>query len=110
LRVGRFSWDLIQDRLGEIEVLLEVGDRLLESVARDADAGRGSGNAPAGIRHVVLENAIRVVDIALRIAGNTGICRDHPLELPIATCCAGAPMRRTVFWFGPPRPRRLLRK
>jgi alkylation response protein AidB-like acyl-CoA dehydrogenase len=74
------SLPLIQDQLGEIEVLLEAGDRLLDSVARDADAGRDSGNAPAQIRHVVLENAIRVVDIALRIAGNTGISRDHPLE------------------------------
>jgi alkylation response protein AidB-like acyl-CoA dehydrogenase len=74
------SLPLIQDQLGEIEILLEVGDRLLESVARDADDGRDGGNARAQIRHVVLENAIRVVDIALRVAGNTGISRDHPLE------------------------------
>jgi alkylation response protein AidB-like acyl-CoA dehydrogenase len=71
---------LIQDQLGEIEILLEVGDRLLQSVSRDADAGHDSGNAPAQIRHVVLENAIHIVDIALRVAGNTGISRDHPLE------------------------------
>jgi alkylation response protein AidB-like acyl-CoA dehydrogenase len=29
---------------------------------------------------VVIENAIRIVDIALRIAGNAGISRGHPLE------------------------------
>jgi alkylation response protein AidB-like acyl-CoA dehydrogenase len=74
------SLPLIQDQLGEIEVLLETGDRLLASVARDADAGRDTGAAPSQIRYVVIENAIRIVDIALRIAGNAGISRGHPLE------------------------------
>ena len=71
---------LIQDQLGEIEILLGVNARLLASVAQDADAGIDPGVAPSQVRHVVIENAIQAVDIALRVAGNAGISRDHPLE------------------------------
>lgn len=71
---------LIQDQLGEIEILLEVGDRLLRSVAAEIDAGGDPSAAAPQIRHQVIENAVRIADVALRVAGNAGIHRDNAME------------------------------
>jgi len=71
---------VIQDQLGEIEVLIDTSERLLLSIARDADAGHEVGPSAGRVRYVVIENAIRAVDVALRIAGQSGLSREHELE------------------------------
>jgi len=70
----------IQDELGEIEVKLTTSERLLRSVAEDADAGRPLGPAAGIAKHVATENAIAVTTIALDLGGNIGLSRDNPLE------------------------------
>ncbi|ABQ34737.1 acyl-CoA dehydrogenase family protein [Bradyrhizobium sp. BTAi1] len=70
----------IQDELGAIEVLLISNERLLNSVARDFDEDVPIGPDSGAVRHAVIENAIRVVDLALTIAGNAGVSRNHALE------------------------------
>ena len=80
LRASFGSLPLVQDQLSEIETLLDVNERLLGSIAGDADAGFDAGQSPGRVRYVVIENAIRAVEIAVRIAGQHGLNRDYPLE------------------------------
>jgi alkylation response protein AidB-like acyl-CoA dehydrogenase len=70
----------IQDELGEIEVKLATSERLLRSVAEDADAGRPLGPHAGIAKHVATENAIAVTTIALDLGGNIGLSRENPLE------------------------------
>ena len=70
----------IQDGLGEIEVRLATSERLLRSVAEDADAGRPFGPAAGIAKHVATENAIAVTTAALDLGGNIGLSRENPLE------------------------------
>lgn len=66
----------IQDGLGQIEVLLATNRRLLTSVARDVDARGQVGTDALAVRHVVIENAVTVTDLALDLGGNRGLRRD----------------------------------
>lgn len=70
----------IQDEIGAIEVRLAANERLLQSLARDVDAGVGNGAAAAIVRHTVIENAVAVTMAALALAGQHGISRTGPLE------------------------------
>ena len=70
----------IQDGLGEIEIKLASGDRLLRTAAADADAGRLAGIESAAVKHQVIENAVAITTLALDLGGNPGLRRDHPLE------------------------------
>ncbi|SIQ96281.1 Acyl-CoA dehydrogenase [Rhizobium sp. RU35A] len=70
----------LQEGLGDIEILLATNARLLRSVGRDVDDGRGVGTDPLVLRHVVIDNAVRVTDLALELGGNRGLRRDHHLE------------------------------
>ncbi|MDO1583817.1 acyl-CoA dehydrogenase family protein [Rhizobium oryzicola] len=70
----------LQEGLGEIEVLLASNARLLQSVSRDVDAGRSVGTDAMVLRHAVIENAVRVTDLALELGGNRGLRRDYHLE------------------------------
>lgn len=78
----------VRAKLGEIEALLLVARRLVFDTARDwvtatADAV-GDRRALAAqvplVKHVATNNAVRVTDLALRIAGGVGLSQDHPLE------------------------------
>lgn len=69
-----------QDGVGRIEVLLATNARLLGSLGRDVDEGRVVGAEPGLVRHVVIDNAVAVTELALELAGNPGISRDNPLE------------------------------
>jgi alkylation response protein AidB-like acyl-CoA dehydrogenase len=80
LREPLSSLPRIQDELGAIEILLVSNERLLNSVARDFDDGHAVGPDSGIVRHAVMENAIRAVDLALAIAGNAGVSRNHALE------------------------------
>lgn len=70
----------IQDEIGAIEIRLDTSARLLQSLARDVDAGRVDAPGAAMVRHVVIENAVAVTSAALAIAGNHGISRTGALE------------------------------
>ncbi|CVI60229.1 acyl-CoA dehydrogenase family protein [Agrobacterium leguminum] len=70
----------IQEGLGQIEVLLAANRRLLLSVARDVDAGERVGTDALAVRHVVIDNAVTVTDLALELGGNRGLRRDYDLE------------------------------
>ena len=69
-----------EDGVGRIEVLLAANARLLASIGRDVDAGRPVGIDAGIVRHIVVDNAVAVTELALELAGNPGISRDNPLE------------------------------
>jgi len=71
----------VQEKFGEIEVLLYANRVLLESAAERVDAGRELSAVQANnIKHVATGNAIRAVEIGLELTGNPGLSRHHPLE------------------------------
>jgi alkylation response protein AidB-like acyl-CoA dehydrogenase len=71
----------IQQAVGEIEELIAVNRRLIASAARDIDEGRAVTQSEAGlIKVVTTENAITIVEKALKLTGNHGISRNNPLE------------------------------
>ena len=70
----------VQDGLGEIASRLEISERLLRSVAEDADAGRPLGVGPGIVKAQVIENAVAITSLALDLGGNPGLRRDNPLE------------------------------
>jgi len=70
----------VQDGLGEIASRLEVSERLLRSIAEDADAGRPLGVAPGIVKAQVIDNAVAITSLALELGGNPGLRRDNPLE------------------------------
>jgi alkylation response protein AidB-like acyl-CoA dehydrogenase len=70
----------VQDGLGEIASRLEISERLLRSVAQDADNGRPLGVSPAIVKAQVIDNAIAITSLALELGGNPGLRRDNPLE------------------------------
>ncbi len=70
-----------QEKVGEIEALLQVNRTLIDSAAKAIDAG----NAPSAIelnniKFVATGNAIRAVEIGLELTGNPGLSRNNPLE------------------------------
>ncbi|HEX5479905.1 MAG TPA: acyl-CoA dehydrogenase family protein [Dehalococcoidia bacterium] len=70
-------------RLGEIEALLLVSRRLIFDTARDwAEGGDRRGLAPqiGLVKYHAANNAIRVTDLAMRIAGGVGLSASQPLE------------------------------
>jgi alkylation response protein AidB-like acyl-CoA dehydrogenase len=65
-----------QEALGEIDGLLLANRVLLDSAARGDTAASESGL----VKHLVTENAITVVEKALKLTGNPGLTRANPLE------------------------------
>ena len=65
-----------QEALGEIDSLLFANRVLLDSAARGDTAASESGL----VKHLVTENAITVVEKALKLTGNPGLTRANPLE------------------------------
>lgn len=70
----------IQEALGQIEVLIAANRRLLVSVGRDIDDKKNVGTDALALRHVVIENAVTITDLALELGGNRGLRRDYHLE------------------------------
>ncbi|WP_416409460.1 acyl-CoA dehydrogenase family protein [Agrobacterium rosae] len=70
----------IQEGTGHIEVLLTANKRLLTSIARDVDTGVAIGTDAFALRHVVIDNAVTITDLALELGGNRGLRRDYNLE------------------------------
>ena len=70
-------------RLGEIEALLLVSRRLIFDTAREwAEGGERRELAPqiGLVKYHAANNAIRVTDLAMRIAGGVGLSATQPLE------------------------------
>ncbi|PVM77597.1 acyl-CoA dehydrogenase family protein [Caulobacter radicis] len=65
-----------QEALGEIDGLLLANRVLLDSAAKGDTAASESGL----VKHLVTENAITVVEKALKLTGNPGLTRANPLE------------------------------
>lgn len=74
----------VRAKLGEIESLLLVARRLIFGTARDwveARADRASLAADVGlVKSIATNNAVRVTDLAMRVAGGIGLDERHPLE------------------------------
>jgi len=71
----------VQEKFGEIDVLLYANRMLLESAAERVDAAREVTSLEANnIKYVVTGNAIRAVEIGLELTGNPGLSRNNPLE------------------------------
>jgi alkylation response protein AidB-like acyl-CoA dehydrogenase len=74
----------VQRNLGEIEALLLVARRIVFDTARDwvecrADRREIAGQVPLA-KSIATNNAVRVTDLALRIAGGFGLAEANPLE------------------------------
>jgi alkylation response protein AidB-like acyl-CoA dehydrogenase len=74
------SLPTVQDAVGRIEVLLATSDWLLHSHAQALDAGTAPDSLAATVKHVVIDNAVAAVELAIELAGNHGIARRNPLE------------------------------
>ena len=71
----------MQEAVGEIEALLTTNRRLIASAAAEHDAGQElSSNECNLIKTVAAENAIDVVQRAVKLTGNHGLARSNPLE------------------------------
>lgn len=71
----------VQEKVGEIEALLQVNRTLIETAAVDCDAGASpTATALNNVKYIVTANAIRAVEIGLELTGNPGLSRKNPLE------------------------------
>jgi alkylation response protein AidB-like acyl-CoA dehydrogenase len=71
----------VQEKMGEIEALLQVNRTLIETAAERADAGHPPSAIEANnIKYISTANAIRAVEIGLELTGNPGLSRTNPLE------------------------------
>jgi alkylation response protein AidB-like acyl-CoA dehydrogenase len=71
----------VQEKYGEIEVLLYANRTLIETTAERVEAGEPvSGVEANNIKYLVTSNAIRAVEIGLQLTGNPGLSRKNPLE------------------------------
>jgi len=72
----------VQEAFGRIQALVSTGDRLLSTTAADIDAAAESTAALDAnlVKLTVTNNAITIVLEALRLVGNPGLFRSHPLE------------------------------
>jgi alkylation response protein AidB-like acyl-CoA dehydrogenase len=74
----------VRAKLGEIEALLLTARRLIFDTARDwveatADRRQVAAQVPL-VKSVATNNAVRVTDLAMRVAGGVGLDETHPLE------------------------------
>jgi len=90
-----------QEKIGEVEMLLAVNDRLIGSVASETDRGAPTApNEAALVKAMVIENAIRAVEIAASLAGNHAHARANAIERYIRDVRSGrvqAPQADAAF-------------
>jgi alkylation response protein AidB-like acyl-CoA dehydrogenase len=71
----------VQEKFGEIEVLLYANRELIATAVRRVDAGESLSAVEANnIKYLATGNAIRAVEIGLQLTGNPGMSRKNPLE------------------------------
>ncbi|HEV2674898.1 MAG TPA: acyl-CoA dehydrogenase family protein [Aliidongia sp.] len=68
----------IQETVGDIDRLLRINRRLIESASAEPTAL--GLIEPGQIKVTVTDNAVRVVERAMELAGNPGLSRANPLE------------------------------
>ena len=90
-----------QEKVGEIEMLLSVNTRLIASVATETDDGvPPDPNESALIKTMLIENAIRAVELAASLAGNHAHARANAIERHIRDVRCGrvqAPQADAAF-------------
>jgi alkylation response protein AidB-like acyl-CoA dehydrogenase len=90
-----------QEKVGEIEMLLSANDRLITSIATEADYGLpATPTESALIKAMVIENAIRAVELAASLAGNHAHARANAIERHIRDVRSGrvqAPQADAAF-------------
>jgi alkylation response protein AidB-like acyl-CoA dehydrogenase len=90
-----------QEKVGEIEMLLSANSRLLASIAAEADYGAPpSPNESALLKAMVIENAIRAVELAASLAGNHAHAKANAIERHIRDVRSGrvqAPQADAAF-------------
>jgi alkylation response protein AidB-like acyl-CoA dehydrogenase len=70
-----------QEKVGEIEALLQVNRTLIQAAAAAVDAGEPiTAIELNNIKYVATGNAIKAVEIGLELTGNPGLTRNNPLE------------------------------
>jgi alkylation response protein AidB-like acyl-CoA dehydrogenase len=91
----------VQEKVGEIEMLLSANNRLIASIATETDYGLPtSPNESALIKAMVIENAIRAVELAASLAGNHAHARANAIERHIRDVRSGrvqAPQADAAF-------------
>ena len=95
----------VQHSIGEMEAELRTARSLLYAAAdrwdREAEDQRPSLKAELGLaKYVVTNNAVKIVDLAMRIVGGAGLSRKLPLERYYRDVRAGLhnpPMDNTVI-------------
>jgi alkylation response protein AidB-like acyl-CoA dehydrogenase len=74
----------VRAKLGEIESLLLVARRMIYGVARDWIEERVPHTELASqvplVKHIATNNAVRITDVAMRVAGGFGMTESAPLE------------------------------
>jgi alkylation response protein AidB-like acyl-CoA dehydrogenase len=71
----------IQQEVGEIEALLLANRALIDDLINRTDGDAAPSAVESGmVKFNVTRNAIRAVEIALRLTGNHGLSRHNPLE------------------------------
>jgi alkylation response protein AidB-like acyl-CoA dehydrogenase len=90
-----------QEKMGEIEMLLSTNVRLIASIAGETDHGSPtSPNESALLKAMVIDNAIRTVELAASLAGNHAHTRANPIERHIRDVRCGrvqAPQADAAF-------------
>jgi alkylation response protein AidB-like acyl-CoA dehydrogenase len=90
-----------QEKVGEIEMLLSANSRLIASIADETDYGSPtSPNESALIKAMVIENAIRAVELAASLAGNHAHAKANAIERHIRDVRSGrvqAPQADAAF-------------
>jgi alkylation response protein AidB-like acyl-CoA dehydrogenase len=91
----------LQSIVGEIESLLLVNSTLIDDAALRADRATVPDPTRATlVKHLVTNNAVRVLELALSVSGNHGLDRRNPLERHYRDALCGrvhAPQSDTVL-------------
>jgi alkylation response protein AidB-like acyl-CoA dehydrogenase len=70
-----------QEIVGKIEAYLATNQRLIESTARDIDAGQQIDFVDSGLlKAITTNNAVEATQAAISLSSNHGISRKNPLE------------------------------
>ena len=70
-----------QSAVGEIDGMLTASRRLIESVARETDAGTPPSFAECNlVKREITNNAIQSVELGISLIGNPGLSRKNPIE------------------------------
>jgi alkylation response protein AidB-like acyl-CoA dehydrogenase len=90
-----------QEKVGEIEMLLQVNRRLINAIARQTDEGTPTPTSEATLmKAMIVENAIRAVEIAASLAGNHAHAKANAIERHIRDVRSGrvqAPQADAAF-------------